>query len=624
MADSLPELEAQLAAARLAPAEPIALIDALLKLAWFLRNDAFSRANELASEAYPLARAHGYKLGQARAARTMAMTIRNIEGMSTLFRLAEEAKELFDEVGEPLGRAGSRDFLSSIYEHIGELTVALDLALDALSIARAAGDPLRQGYALSSVGGVLAASGEVDAGVERLEEALKLFESIPALDGVSTICTRLCRIHRQAGRSAEALKYAVRCRDIAALTQNEWPYATAISVMAELEEERGDLAEAERLYRAALEPLSSEAIRNMLGGGIQVSLGRLLIKRGAFDDAEHELQDALRRIEGDLVSIVGESGAHDALAELYEKRGELAKAIVHLRKSQGLRDQIAQRDSKNKLTQVAARANMEAAKKDAEIHKLRFVELHGMQSKLIEAEKMALLGTLAAGASHELNSPLGVLSSNNQLASTALERLLVLVRGHGALGAQAEKLAAVLEACRQSTDQAIERLSSVAMSFRRFTQLDQAELRAFDVREGLESALALLAPVVPKAITIERRFDPVPPIKGWPRALNQAFMTVLENAIEAIDGDGVVTAETATTPDRVLVRVRDTGRGMSAEKAAHLFDMAWSEEGQRTKMRMGLSAAHAATVKHGGTIEVASVLGGGTTMTFSFPSKQQP
>lgn len=606
-------------ASRVSPVEPVEKIDAILALAWALRNDAFSRANELASEAYALAKTHGYKLGQARAARTMAMTIRNIEGMTTLFGYAEEAKELFDEVGDPLGRAGARDFLSSIYEHIGELTVALDLALDALSISRAAGDPLRQGYALSSVGGVLAASGEVDAGVERLEEALRLFESISALDGVSTICTRLCRIHRQAGRSDEALKYAERCRDIAAKTQNEWPYATAVSVMAELEEERGNLADAEALYRAALEPLSSEAIRNMLGAGIQVSLGRLLIKRGSFDQAEHELYDALRRIEGDYVSVVSESGAHDALADLFEKRGQLAKAIEHLRKSQALREEIFKRDSKNKLAQVAARANMEAAKKDAEIHKLRFVELHGMQSKLVEAEKMALLGTLAAGASHELNTPLGVLSSNNHLAATAQERLLALARRDGENGAQVAKLAAVLESCRQSTDQAIERLSTVALSFRRFTQLDQAELRAFDVREGLESALSLLGPGIPKEITVERRFDDVPRIQGWPRALNQAFMTVLENAVEAIDGTGVVTAETSAAGDRVLVRVRDSGRGMSNEKAAHLFDMAWSEEGERTKMRMGLCAAHAATVKHGGTVEVASVLGRGTTVTFMFP-----
>jgi two-component system, NtrC family, sensor kinase len=601
--------------------DPVARIDALTQLAWELRNNQEERAHTLAREARDLAIAHGYKLGQARAARTMAMTIRNIDGMPELFRLAEEAKQLFDEVGDASGRAGSRDFLASIYEHLGELTVALEFALDALTIARALGDPVRQGYALSSVGGILAASGESEAGVERLQEALRLFESAGDLTGQGAICSRLCKVLRSAGRREEALRYAQRCRDLGEKTQNEWSYATALFVMAQLEEESGDLVEAERLYRAALEPLVTDAIRNLLGAGVQVALGRLLINRGALADAARELNDALTLIEGDPVSIVTESDAHQALAELCEQQGELADAFAHLRKAQALRDQVAQREARNKLAQVEARAAMEAAKKDAEIHKLRFVELHAMQSKLLEAEKMALLGTLAAGTAHELNTPLGVLSSNNQLSATATARLLSLVKEDHP---EAARLAAVLESCRSSTARALERLSSVAESFKRFTLLDQAERCAFDVEEGLESAMALLEPTIPNQIQLERRFEPVPRIEGWPRELNQAFLTVLQNAVEAIDGAGVVSVETSATEDHVLVRVRDSGRGMSEEKAKHLFDMAWSEEGGRTKMRMGLCAAHVTTQKHGGDIEVHSILGEGTTVTFTLPISAGP
>jgi signal transduction histidine kinase len=354
----------------------------------------------------------------------------------------------------------------------------------------------------------------------------------------------------------------------------------------------------------------------LLGAGVQVALGRMLMKQGRLAEAARELNDALALIEDDSVSIVTQSDAHEALAELCERQGELAKAIAHLRKAQSLREQIAQREARTKLAQLEARAAMEAAKKDAEIHKLRFVELHAMQSKLVEAEKMALLGTLAAGTAHELNTPLGVLTSNTQLSATATERLLSLVKGESA---EAARLAAVLESCRRSTARALERLSSVAESFKRFTLLDQAERRTFDVREGLESAIALLEPTIPDAIELSRRFESVPRLEGWPRELNQAFMTVLRNAVEAIDGPGVVSVETTATVDHVLVRVRDSGRGMSEEKAKHLFDMAWSEEGGRTKMRMGLCAADATTRKHGGKIDVQSTVGEGTTVTFTFP-----
>ena len=75
--------------------------------------------------------------------------------------------------------------------------------------------------------------------------------------------------------------------------------------------------------------------------------------------------------------------------------------------------------------------------------------------------------------------------------------------------------------------------------------------------------------------------------------------------------------------DTVVVRVQDTGRGMSQTEAAHLFDIGWSEGGGRTKMRLGLSAAHTTTRRHGGTIEVASTIGAGTTITFRFPPRNR-
>jgi signal transduction histidine kinase len=622
VADSvIPELEARLAAASAAPVDPVRRTDALNALAWELRNVDWPRAHALASEARELALAHDYKLGQARAARTMAMTIHDRDGMPRLIRLAEEAKRLFDEVNDAPGRAASRDFLASIYEHVGELTAALELALDALSIARALGDPIRQGYALANVGGILAATGQVEPGVERLQEALRLFETARNLAGVAAICTRLCTVLKAAGRADEAQQYAERCRDVAEATQDEWSYASALAVIAELESERGNPGEAERLYRAALAALA-DASRNLLGSGIQVALGRLLMERGALEEAACELHDALARVEGDSVSIVIEGDAHEALAMLCERQNELTSAIHHLRKAQALRERIAQRDAGNKLAQVEARAAMEAARKDAEIHKLRFVELHVMQSKLVEAEKMALLGTLAAGAAHELNTPLGVLRSSTELVAGATDRLLALLGEQGNGSAQVAKLARVLESSRQSTEQAVQRLATVIQSFKRFTQLDHAEQCAFDVREGLESALALLEPAIPEQIELERRFAEVPRIEGWPRQLNQAFMTVLQNAVEAIDAAGVVSAETSATAEHVLVRVRDNGRGMSQEKAAHLFDMAWSEEGARTKMRMGLCAAQATLRKHGGEIAVESTPGQGTTVTFTFPIPQ--
>ena len=151
------------------------------------------------------------------------MTIRDPDDCASIFDLAEEARRLFDEADDGPGRAASRDFLASIHEHIGDLAGGLELALDALSIAREIGDPIRQGYALSNVGGILAASGEVEPAVERLKEALQLFEGAQDLrPGSEAICSRLAKVLKNAGRSEEALTYAEMCRDAAEQDQDEF------------------------------------------------------------------------------------------------------------------------------------------------------------------------------------------------------------------------------------------------------------------------------------------------------------------------------------------------------------------------------------------------------------------
>ncbi len=615
----IPELEARLVAASASPVDPVQRIDALTQLAWELRNPDPRRAHALATEARDLAIEHRYKLGQARAVRTLAMTPAELQGLGPVLALGEEAKRLFDEANDGPGRAASRDFLAGIYEFLGDLAAGLEYGLDALSIAREVGDPVRQGYALCNVGGILAASGEVDEGVARLEEALQLFESAKTPEGIGTICSKLSKIHRGEGKLDQALAYAERCRDIAEESQDGFSRADALTALAELQDQRGHADDAERLFRAALASWP-ELARKAMGPGTQVALGRLLLKRGDLEDAELELNQALRQIQDVSISIVDEAAAHEALAELSERQGELATAIEHLRQAQVLRGRISQQDARNKLAQVEVRAEMEAAKKDAEMQKLRFVELHAIQSKLVEAEKMALLGKLAAGTAHELNTPLGVLQSNTKLYATAAQRLASLAQERTELGSEASKLVGVIESCRETSEEAIRRLTAIAQSFRRFTQLDQAERRSFDVVEGVESALALLEPTLPDEIQVERRFEEVPEIEGWPRELNYAFMTVLQNASQAITGAGIVTAGTSVGDGRVLVRVHDTGCGMSQEQAANLFDVAWSEDGNRTSMRLGLAAAYSTMQKHGGTLDVQSTLGQGTTVTFGFPA----
>ncbi len=627
MESDVPELESRLAAIGTAPDNAQARADALVELAWAIRSSERERSRQLATEARELSISIGYRLGQARAARTLCMTTTSPDMLRDVLAFADEAKTLFDEVGDPQGRAGARDFLAGIHEAMGEWSSGLELAFEALDIAREVGDPVRQGYALSNVGGIKIATGDVDGGKARWQEALDLFESVNCAHGIARICERFSQLYRSQGNLDAARDFAHRLLDAAGRGSDGdgSDRASALLALAEIEEGLGHFDVAERLSYDSIAAYTNEEIRGLAGTPAHLSLGRLLLRRGAFAEAEAEICQAIDALATYGVSSPAwKADALQLLANVSEQQGDLERTIERLREVAHLRERVAEDEARNRLARFEARAEVKAAQQETEIHRLKFVELAEMQSKLVEAEKMAQLGRFAAGTAHELNTPLGVLRSNLTLYAKAAERLSELATTDAGADARTQRLASAVSGCQKATEDAVARIAAVAESFRRFTSLDLAERRTFNLVEGLEAAMDLMRPNVPDRVTVRSHLAAVPDIDGWPGQLNQSFMTVLENATQAIDGEGVVSVETEADSDAVVVRIGDTGRGMSEAERASLFEIGWSAGGKRTKMRLGLPAARATVLRHGGSIEAQSAPGRGTVVVFRFPVGTTP
>jgi len=258
-------------------------------------------------------------------------------------------------------------------------------------------------------------------------------------------------------------------------------------------------------------------------------------------------------------------------------------------------------------------------------------DLREAQSQLVLREKMASLGNLVAGVAHEINNPVGAIRSAADVTQRAVERLrraqAGAADGPGDRGESEERALRALEMNSAVVEEASERVARIVRSLKQFAELDEAEFQeAVDVREGLANALVLLESRLTPVAEVTQELGEVPAIPCWPGELNQVFMNVLLNAIEAIeaagaDGRGSITVRTLARREVVRVEVEDSGKGIAAEHLNRVFDPGFTTKGTGVGTGLGLSTSYRTVQKHGGRILVESEVGRGTTVAIELPLK---
>jgi signal transduction histidine kinase len=245
-------------------------------------------------------------------------------------------------------------------------------------------------------------------------------------------------------------------------------------------------------------------------------------------------------------------------------------------------------------------------------------ELQETQIQLIQSEKMAALGQLVAGVAHELNTPMGAIHSNTQSARKALERLT-----DGSVSEHASTLEQLLD-MNQVNDAASRRIIEIVSNLRRFARLDESEWKKADLRSGLDETLALVAHQTRGRIEVVRSYGEVPLVGCYPGQLNQVFMNLIVNAIQAIDGEGRIDVECHREGNAVVVRVRDTGHGIREEALSRIFDPGYTTKGVGVGTGLGLSIAYRIASNHGGSLRVKSEVGKGSEFTLTIPADLPP
>jgi signal transduction histidine kinase len=274
----------------------------------------------------------------------------------------------------------------------------------------------------------------------------------------------------------------------------------------------------------------------------------------------------------------------------------------------------------------------------------QFIERHQMRARVIQSEKLASLGMLSAGVAHEINNPLAYVSNNLAVLERDIRFLLMLLaiyeKADASLAAtepelvrQASRLASEFDLAYvkdnigtilRSTRQGVKRVADIVQNLRGFARLDQAVVDQADIHEALKTAVEMLRGRLDRRhIAIEEHLGDLPLVAGSAAQLNQVFLNLLVNAMQAIEStdraDGLIAITTLANEGEIVVEVADNGCGIPEAVLPQIFDPFFTTKDVGDGTGLGLSITHSMVQDHGGRLEVESVLGVGTRFRVFLP-----
>jgi PAS domain S-box-containing protein len=251
-------------------------------------------------------------------------------------------------------------------------------------------------------------------------------------------------------------------------------------------------------------------------------------------------------------------------------------------------------------------------------------ELRQTQAQLVQSEKMASLGGLVAGIAHEINTPVGAMTSMHDTLVRAIAKLkehLKETRPEALEGDEKLKsLFAMIDESNQVIRSGASRVAEIVRRLRSFARLDEAELKKVDVHEGLEDTLTLVHHEIKHNIRVVRDYGNLPPMSVYPSRLNQVFLNLINNARQAIRDKGTITIKTWIDDKTAAISIKDDGIGIPEENLPRIFDPGFTTKGVGIGTGLGLSICYQIIKDHRGRIDVESEVGKGATFTVRIPT----
>jgi len=306
------------------------------------------------------------------------------------------------------------------------------------------------------------------------------------------------------------------------------------------------------------------------------------------------------------------------------------------------RAEEALRDSRDKLEeQVHKRtASLQMANTQLLAEKARQEELirqlEETQMQLLQSEKMASIGQLAAGVAHEINNPIGFVNSNLSTLQEYVDGMLRLLAAYEEIeGTLVNEALQDITHLKQEINigylredvgnllaeslDGLQRVRRIVKDLKDFSHVGELEKQSANLESGLDSTLNVVWNEIKYKAEVVKEYGGIPEVNCIASQLNQVFMNLLINAVQAIEDHGLITIRTGHDEKNVWVEVEDTGKGIKPEQLGKIFDPFFTTKSVGMGTGLGLSLSYGIVNKHNGRIEVKSELGKGTCFRVFLP-----
>ncbi|PAU65758.1 two-component sensor histidine kinase [Pseudomonas sp. PIC25] len=242
------------------------------------------------------------------------------------------------------------------------------------------------------------------------------------------------------------------------------------------------------------------------------------------------------------------------------------------------------------------------------------------QQQLYETARLRAVGQLAAGVAHEINNPIGFITSNLRVAGDYLDELAEKIPGGHSASLLLDDFRALLRESLSGT----QRIARIVADLKTFSNIDQADFIPCDLNALLTTSCHLLQAESQQAIDVQLDLAPLPKLAGYPAKLSQAFFNVLDNAAKAIDAEGVIRVSSRQVDGVIEVTIEDNGPGIPPDVQERIFDPFFTTRAVGSGTGLGLSVARDIMRAHRGEILLDSQVGAGTRVTLRFNCPNTP